>query len=303
MQSRFQRVIVPTDFSDTAQSAVNLGAEVAGWYASQLDLVNVVDSTVYAYAGYPFGNLTKELTAGAEQALQRVKLPAAASRATVSRYVLAGSPAREVTDHAKRHGGDLIVIGTHGHGAVARFFLGSVADKVLHEANCPVMVTKLPKGNVKHPRSRSKPFRRILFPTDFSEPATRAMRRAVALTQDFDAELFVLHVVDDSLVTTRVEAERNVILKDLRRHALDEMRGQLPEELMRHFDTIGAVTRGDPGKQVAAYAETHDCDLIVIGSHGRTGLRRVLIGSVADKVVRRAKCNVLVETYRESKED
>ncbi|MCB9894369.1 MAG: universal stress protein [Planctomycetes bacterium] len=290
MINKIKRIVVPTDFSDTADTAIKLSTELADYYSANLDLVNVVDATVYAYAGYPFASLSKELMTGAETALNKVKLTL--KNGKLNRYLLSGSPAREIADHAKRHKAELIVIGTHGHGAVARFFLGSVADRVVHEADCDVIVTKQPKGKIKHPKKKTKPFSRILFPTDFSDTSKRALDKAIAFTEDMDAELFVMHTIDDSLISTHVEEERHLILKELRRHALDEMRKQLPSELMDNFETIGAVKRGDPGKQIAAYAETHHCDLIVMGTHGRTGIERALIGSVADKVVRRAKCPV-----------
>ena len=290
MLNKFKRIVVPTDFSDTAETAITLASGIADYYGSGLDLVNVVDATVYAYAGYPFASLSKELMAGAETSLNKVKVPAKSAK--VSRYLLSGTPAREVVDHAKRHKADLIVIGTHGHGAVARFLLGSVADRVVHEADCPVIVTKKPKGKVKHPKAKSKPFTRILFPTDFSETSNKALAQAVAFTEDFDAELFVLHVIDDSLISTHVQEERTIILRELRKAALAEMRNQLPKHLIQNFETIAAVKRGDPGKVAAAYAETNHCDLIIMGTHGRTGLQRMLIGSVADKVLRRAKCPV-----------
>jgi nucleotide-binding universal stress UspA family protein len=170
-----------------------------------------------------------------------------------------------------------------------------VADRVLHEAPCPAIVTKLPKGQVKHKRKKARPISRILFPTDFSETSNKALQRAIALTEDFDAELFLLHVVDDTLISTHVDEERQIVLKELRRHALDQMQKQLPAELVQHFETVAAVKRGEPGKQICAYAEAHGCDLIVMGSHGRTGVGRLLLGSVADKVVRRANCAVFLE--------
>ncbi|MBZ0135948.1 MAG: universal stress protein [Planctomycetes bacterium] len=290
MISKFKRIVVPTDFSDTAETAIKLASQLADHYACTLDLVNVVDATVYAYAGYPFASLSKELMSGAEEALNKVKLTL--TNGKLNRYLLSGSPAREIADHAKRHKADLIVIGTHGHGAVARFFLGSVADRVVHESDCPVIVTKQPKGKIKHPKKQTKPFTRILFPSDFSDTSKRALDQAVAFTEDMDAELFVLHVVDDSLISTHVEEERTIILKELRKHALEELKNQLPAQLLENFETIGAVKRGEPGKAIAAYAETHHCDLIVMGTHGRGGIERALIGSVADKVVRRAKCPV-----------
>lgn len=295
MQNKFKRIVVPTDFSSTAETAMDLASRIARESKSSLDLVTVVDSTVYAYAGYPFTALSRELLTGAEVQINKVKLSAAAKGVKVSRYVLSGNPAREIVDHAKRHDAGLIVIGTHGSGGVVRFFLGSVADRVLHEAKCPVIVTKEPRGKIKHKKKKVKTFERVLYPTDFSKTSKKALARAISLTEDFDAELFVLHVVDDSLISAHVPEERKIILKELRRHALAEMHAELPDHLLENFHTIGAVKRGEPGKVIAAYAESHRCDLIVMGSHGRTGVKRALLGSVADKVVRRAKCPVFIE--------
>jgi nucleotide-binding universal stress UspA family protein len=292
MINKFKRIVVPTDFSDTADTAIALAGRIADWYAAGVDLVNVVDATVYAYAGYPFASLSRELMTGAEAALQKVKVNA--GKGTLNRYLLSGSPAAEIVKHAKKHSADLVVIGTHGHGAVARFFLGSVADRVVHEAHCPVIVIKAPKEKPRHVKKAVRPFERILFPTDFSETANRALKQAISLTEDLDAELFVLHVVDDSVITTHVDAERKIILDELRKHALKQMQDELPAELVQNFETIGAVKRGEPGKQITAYAETHACDLIVLGTHGRTGVERALIGSIADKVVRLAKCPVML---------
>lgn len=295
MQSKFSRIVVPTDFSETAETAIATACEVAAYYKSTVDIVNVVDAMVYAYAGYPFASLSAELTTGAEEALRKLKLPASAKGLTVNRFVLSGTPATEINAHAERHKADLIAIGTRGHGAVARFFLGSVADKVLHSAQCPVLVTKAPKAKAKHVKKKARAFTRILFPTDFSETAGKALQRAIALAEDFDAELFLLHVVDDTLISTHVPKERELILKELRSHALEEMKKGLPAQHLQNFSTTGAVKRGEPGKAIAAYAETHACDLIVMGSHGRTGVKRALLGSVADKVVRLSKCAVFIE--------
>jgi nucleotide-binding universal stress UspA family protein len=295
MINKFKRIVVPTDFSDTAQVAVNLAGELAGYYAARLDVVHAVDASVYAYAGYPFASLSKDLVSSAEAGVQKVKLPAAADNAKVQRFVLSGHPASEVVDHAERHKADLVVIGTRGHGAVARFFLGSVADRVLHEAHCPVLLTKKPRGEIKHPKRKKKPFERILFPTDFSDTANLALQRAIALAEDLDAQLYILHVVDDSIITTHVPNEREIILRELRQAALAHIEKTLPPEHIENFATTAAVKRGEPGRQIAAYAERNHCDLIVMGSHGRTGVKRALLGSVADKVVRLAKCSVFIE--------
>jgi nucleotide-binding universal stress UspA family protein len=304
MLNKFKRIIVPTDFGETAQSALRVAAAMAAYYRAQLDIVSVVDSTVYAYAGYPFATLAQDLMKSAEEQLNALKLPEETKGLTVKRFVLSGSAGHEIADHARRHSADLIVMATHGRGVVARFFLGSVADQVLHAAPCPVLVLRKPeetaKEHAKAAKRKGKPFTKILVPTDFSPTSQLALNRAIALTEDYDAELVVLHVLDDELISTHVQAERDMILKQLQTHALAEMKGQLPADLVENFHTIGAVKRGDPAKAIPAYADAHDCDLIVMGSHGRTGIGRVLLGSVADGVVRHAKCPVLVERAKEA---
>lgn len=303
MLNKFKRIIVPTDFGETAQSAMRVAASMAAYYRAQLDIVSVVDSTVYAYAGYPFATLAQDLMKSAEEQLNTLKLPEEAKGVTIKRFVLSGSAGHEIADHARRHSADLIVMATHGRGAVARFFLGSVTDQVLHVAPCPVLVLRKPEETAKAASAKKregKAFTKILVPTDFSPTSQLALNRAIALTEDLDAELVVLHVLDDELISTHVQAERDMILKQLQTHALSEMKAQLPAELVENFHTIGAVKRGDPAKAIPAYAAAHDCDLIVMGSHGRTGIGRVLLGSVADGVVRNAKCPVLIERAKEA---
>ena len=96
MINKFKRIVVPTDFSDTAETAIQLATELAEYYAANLDVVNVVDATVYAYAGYPFASLSKELMTGAEEALNKVKV--SVKNAKLNRYLLSGSPAREIAE-------------------------------------------------------------------------------------------------------------------------------------------------------------------------------------------------------------
>ncbi|MCC6572853.1 MAG: universal stress protein [Planctomycetes bacterium] len=298
MINKFKRVVFPTDFSDTAASAMRTACSIAAQYNAELDVVTVVDSTVYAYAGYPFGSLAADLMNSAETQLKDLKLPKEAAKSKVNRFVLSGNAPKEITDHAMRHNADLIVMATHGPGAVARFFLGSVTDKVLHIAPCAVLVLRKP--DKKTPERKTGGFKRILFPTDFSPTANLALKRAIDLTEDFDAELRLLHIVDDSLISTHVPEERDIILKELRTHALEQMKLGLPADLVENFHTVAAVKKGSPAKVITSYAESEGCDLIVMGSHGRTGLNRVLLGSVADRVVRHAHCPVFIERAKQA---
>lgn len=140
---------------------------------------------------------------------------------------------------------------------------------------------------------------RILFATDFSEPSAIALTEAARLAIAEDAELIVVHVFDPAPFTPPVaipsvggfedriarEIEESVLaeLERLRKGALADV----PKV------RIMALRHGSPSVAVGEAAEEHDVDLIVVGTHGRTGLKRMLIGSVAEKIVRHAPCSVL----------
>lgn len=119
--------------------------------------------------------------------------------------------------------------------------------------------------------------RQILFPTDFSDAARLAGTTAVDLAHQFGARLHVLHVVPP--VTDPTPAPANL--------------RAVAAELDRGLSPVTVITSGLPARQIVAYARKNAIDLIVIGTHGRTGVTRALLGSVAEAVVRRAPCRVL----------
>lgn len=119
--------------------------------------------------------------------------------------------------------------------------------------------------------------RRILFPTDFSEASRRAGETALALARHFGARLVVLHVIPP------------VTDPDPRRAALRSLAAELAADVPVEAETVAGV----PARQIAAYASRHHVDVIVMGTHGRTGVSHALLGSVAEAVLRRAPCPVL----------
>jgi len=134
------------------------------------------------------------------------------------------------------------------------------------------------------------PLRTILHPTDFSERSEFALRLACALARDYSARLIVLHTVT---IPTAVFGE-GVVPPDI-----DAYQEEMSEKLQRlevpvaDVDVERRLRRGDPVAEILRLAEDGACDLIVMGTHGRTGLGRLLMGSVAEQVVRRAPCPVL----------
>jgi nucleotide-binding universal stress UspA family protein len=137
-------------------------------------------------------------------------------------------------------------------------------------------------------------FRRILLPTDLSEASQAALVCASSLAHDYRSQLFILHAVETlgpenvtyGEAASRLEPEhyRHRLYDDLRRIKVPDK--DVPLEYL--------IMEGDPARAILDAAAKHKCDLIVMGSHGRSGIKRLLMGSVAEKVVRRATCPVLV---------
>jgi nucleotide-binding universal stress UspA family protein len=134
--------------------------------------------------------------------------------------------------------------------------------------------------------------RTILCPTDFSESAQHAFRLAAALARDHRARLLVLHVATPPAFVSHGELQRALEQPGGYRHELEDRLRQLREPSSA-APVEYRVVAGDPGAEIVGIAKEAACDLIVMGTHGRTGLGRLLIGSVAEQVLRRAHCPVL----------
>lgn len=133
--------------------------------------------------------------------------------------------------------------------------------------------------------------KKILVPTDFSSNADRALEFAVKLATDCHATLHLLHVDDDPMLNAPTTSEE---FRDRFEDRMATMLASLlADEQRRKLHTTYAIVRGDAAFEIVAYAESHAIDLIVVGSKGRSSLADLLIGSIANKVVHRAKCPVV----------
>ena len=143
----------------------------------------------------------------------------------------------------------------------------------------------------------------VLVATDFSEPSDAALRHGRALAQAFDASLHVLHVVEDAIAHAWMPEVYIAALPDV----YDEIEKTAGERLDNLFDAETrqalrlqvALRRGTPFVEIIDYARSQDIDLIVVGTHGRGAIAHLMIGSVAEKVVRKAPCPVLTVRHPE----
>jgi universal stress protein A len=137
---------------------------------------------------------------------------------------------------------------------------------------------------------------RILLPTDFSPSSAEAMRYACTLAQQFDAELHVLHVLEQRQSTTPAFGMGLALpsrVQETTAAAQQELERVLPADWAAGRKTVKAIAEGAPHREIVRYAADHQIDLIVLGTHGHTGLSHALLGSIAERVVRTAACPVL----------
>ena len=299
---KIERILCPTDFSEASAHAIDQAVAIAGWYKARITALHVVLPSVPPLPHRPASN---DITARAEGDLEQLRKETAARFAAAARagigldvVIKVGWPARCILERAADLQADLIVIGTHGTSGFEHLVLGSVAEKVLRKAKCPV-VTVPPRAQA----ISRLPFNRLLCAVDFSDSSLTALRSALSLAKESGAALTVLHVLEwpwDEPPPPRLEelpAEQGLALAEYRRYcekrAMARLESLVPDS-GGHFAPAGfAAEEWKPYVQILDVAAEEKSDLIVLGVRGRQPLDTTLFGSTANQVVRHAKCPVL----------
>jgi nucleotide-binding universal stress UspA family protein len=199
-------------------------------------------------------------------------------------WLRSGDAVEEIVRAVEESGAKLVVAGTHGRGGLGRALMGSVAEKLLRAAPCPVITLK---STAKMPRFDH--VRTILCPTDFSADSKAAFAFACSLARDLGATVRVLHVAPPPIVTPLA----GVLPPDPER-VREELTRQLADMKAPDVHTqYQLIFKDDAAESIVRTADAGKADLVVMGTHGRTGVRRALLGSVAEDVVRHAGCPVM----------
>jgi nucleotide-binding universal stress UspA family protein len=206
---------------------------------------------------------------------------------------------------ARERAVDLIVIATHGYSGVNRFLLGSTTERVVRHAPCPVLTVPARTTRRRAVKRLPLDLKRILVPIDFSKTSKLALPWAALVAAEFNAELILLHVVEtfpaDYLLGRELLNETITPLIKERESDL----GWISKSLSKSTGLkVSAVVRtGKPFKEICSAAQKLGADLITLTTRGHTGLKRVWLGSTAERVVRHAVCPVLAIRERERKKD
>jgi nucleotide-binding universal stress UspA family protein len=292
---QIRTILVPTDYSDYAEHALAHAAYLADRYGADLHVLHVRVPNAPLMEGLTGLRVTPE------EVCEQLHIPhetctQSHGRGEVVEVEVAMPSAVEgILDYAAEHAADLVVMGSRGRTGLRRLVEGSVAERVVRRAACPVLT-------VGSEAEVARPARRVLVPTDFSEFAREAVAVGAEAAAAYGAELHVLHVARPSVMPPVVPSSYagEPASAPVTEHSPDIERSR--EALARMAQDAAAagvpthaeVRVGDPVPTILDYAGEAEAGLLVLASHGRTGLRRLLLGSVAERVVREAPCPTLV---------
>jgi nucleotide-binding universal stress UspA family protein len=223
--------------------------------------------------------------------LDRSLEPARAAGISARVEVGEGDVVSEILREARELPADLVALGTHGRGGFERWVLGSVTEKVLRKAPCPVLTAPPPLEGAPS----VGPLKRILCPVDFSESSMKALTQAIGLAEESDAELVVLHVLEWlTEVETRPEGvDVPAFRRQLEDDARERLRKAIPQSAREWCRPQEVLLAGKAWRQILCLARERDVELIVMGVHGRNPLDLMLFGSTTHHVIREARCPVL----------
>ena len=296
-----RNILVPIDFSKMSIQAIKTAKRIARRFTGTIHLAHVRQ---FDYVGFsapaaplvPFSLVTSE-----QEEEKRVfqELNALAREHGVSSancHLLSGGPAfDEICRVAREIPADFIVMPTHGRTGLKHVFLGSTAERIVQHSPCPVLVTR---GSALESKNGSSfTINTILVPVDFSDCSREGLQYAIGFANEFGAKIILIHATYLGYIYSS-EGTAVYDVPGLQKAARENAEGQM-RELVQSVNFRGvkfetAFPDGSPVLDICAFAKDHHADLIITSTHGLTGFQHVLIGSIAEKVVRHAPCSVLV---------
>lgn len=289
LEPMYDDILVPTDGSDHARRA----AEHVGVLARRLDarvhLLGVVD--VQAAAG-PFGaggvddTFVGRLESTAERWLDTAEQ--AVGDVPTERDTVEGEPGEAILSYASDLEPDLVAMGTHGRTGVRRYVSGSVTERVVQRADVPVLAV-----HAGDPLLESA-YDDVLVATDGSEAAEAAVDHGIELAARTGARVHAVSLVDLGGVGTGAEDAPVLEWRNYLESAAERATGSVVERAEdAGVEAVAAVREDSPVRGLLAYADEADVDLLVVGTHGRRGVTDAVLGSTAERILRRAERPVL----------
>ncbi|WP_454062141.1 universal stress protein [Candidatus Nitrospira salsa] len=310
MNTFIRRILLATDFSPSSERSVHMALKWAEAWEAKLDIVHVIGILPPIYlTSFSANNYIKAQEKTSQAQLETLVMQARERVSEVQWHLLHGIPSDEISGLAVSSQTDLVIMGTHGWTGIDRVLMGSVAERVICKAPCPVLsVRNMERGQTTttgEPKAEtaSAAPRHILLPIDFSDCSLEAYEYADNLEKSFEASITLLHVLEpfsyslDFTLSHPVEDQQH-------REEVKTRLASLTDAFTRQGITARYMIKTKSVSEAIVESLTESgADLIVMGTHGRRGLRRLVMGNVAAAVLRQSPVPVLTVKSPKFKHD
>jgi nucleotide-binding universal stress UspA family protein len=306
---KIETLLVLIDFSAASMQMLDYAAALARRFHAKVHLVHIYSADEAALVPGA-GDLMRQT---AEELFSDRLLPGhreqVRSFSPQNCHVRSGIAYEEICELAREIQADLILLATRGHTGLKRVLLGSTAERVVRMAPCPVLVVRQKKQksrSVSRP-AKGKPvefdIRKILVPVDFSQCSLAGAMHAALFAKTLDATVCFIHVIypPGPLLADRVTGEISRRNELERADARLNMEAFMKLDFLRGIECESEIRIGYPIDEICSESSRPDIDLLISSTHGRTGLDHMLLGSVAEHVVRYAECPVMIVPSRSSR--
>jgi nucleotide-binding universal stress UspA family protein len=286
-------ILCPVDFSEFSIRAYRHALSLAEHYRAKLIAQHIVEVWRYPYADYAasagdYAAFCRSLREGGKEQLREFVKQQTHNEIQPELMAHEGAAADSILSFAIARRADLIVMGTHGRRGFDRLVLGSVTERVMRKSSCPVLVVCEPRHDsqgIREEQHQAHHLARILFCTDFSENSKRALRYAISATGEYDAELTLLHVLED---VPNPAKNQEVLAR-----TTEQLVRLVPQEARKTLKIKTAVRIGKPYEQIVQLALEGQFDLVTMGVRGRGALDLAVFGSTTYRVIQLGCCPVL----------
>ncbi|WP_323192241.1 universal stress protein [Halostella sp. PRR32] len=296
----YDTILVPTDGSEHAVRACEHGLALSRRFDATVHLLNVIDVTA-AGGIFDAGGVSREFVERLEEegsnAIETVEAVAEETD-SIHTEIIEGKPSEAILEYVDENGIDLLSMGTHGRSGINRYITGSVTERVVRLSDVPVLTVRATEQNTP-----AGSYDEILVPTDGSEPATAAMDHGIAIAQEAGARIHAVNVVDvSSLAANPNVTPPTELLDQFRSQGESATEAIATRAREAGLDAVTSVREGIPSSDLLQYARENEIDLIAMGTHGRTGLERYVLGSTTERIVRESEIPVLSVSPQQSKD-
>jgi nucleotide-binding universal stress UspA family protein len=283
-------ILVATDFTDASDKALQHGIAIARHYRATLYVVYVVSSVWFTIAGPEAVVLaTRASERDIDGLVNKMVDSGRLNGVEVRPIVLAGNIEEQIESFASAHRVDLIVVSTHGRCGIARLGFGSIAQLISKSCSCPVLTVgpHSPGPWLGNPADSGRP---LLFATAFNRASAKALINAISLANDFERQLYLMHVIPPHLFK-----KESVALEDCKASAFAHLNALIPSDTGRKCAATFLVESCNPADGILRAATRIHAETIIMGAHWdpMPDLTTRLPGSIADLVNREAMCPVL----------